>query len=123
MSLVGTRVGQLTVLGGSTSSGTLRGTIASGGLALTEGQIKVLRASRRLTIVAPATLTGTVKVQVSPDAGVSWRYLNEDGSQVVVTANEARDFGPAALDDLRLISSAAEGADRVFDVFSQDELN
>lgn len=86
---------------------------------LSAGQRKVLGTAKSITIHAPATLTGTVKVGVSYDGGTTFTELNENGTDVSVAAGDARVIFSVGWDDLRLQSSVAEGADRDFVLFAQ----
>jgi hypothetical protein len=70
-----------------------------------------------LGIFAPAALTGTVKVYVTNDGGTSWQKLKSGGADIEVAAGgcvivHIAPYFP--IEQLRLTSSAAEGAERVF---------
>lgn len=70
-----------------------------------------------LYIGAPATLTGTVVVQVQTKGSSTWRTLREGALDVTISAGRAYrvDF-PAGLSGIRLNSSTNEGAERTFEV-------
>lgn len=88
-------------------------TIASGGTISNSIQHQ----TGSMTIFGPSALTGTVKVEVSADSGATWVVHAPLGVDTVVTAAEATViFGNLGL--VRVKSSGAEGADRVFPVLT-----
>ena len=90
-------------------------TIANAGT--TSGAIGGFADARALMIYAPAALTGTVTVQVEPtDTGTSWVDYGSGGSDVTIAAGNAVTIEPISFRQLRLSSSGAEGAERVFTV-------
>lgn len=109
--VVGT--GTIKIANGGTTSGTLTDTAANNGAALSDGQLKVLKTARSLTIAGPSALTGAVKVEVTID-GSNWHELNQAGSDVSVAANDAVTITNMAWLNLRVKSAGAEGAERVF---------
>lgn len=73
-----------------------------------------------LVIYAPATLTGTVNVLVSPDeAGSVNGKLDVQGTIVVVGAGRAVAIIQTGWKSISLISSSNEAADRVFIIAAQ----
>ena len=73
-----------------------------------------------LTLYAPATLTGTVTVEVEPTiGGSSFVDLTSAGSDVTIGAGNALVLSPITFRQLRLSSSLAEGAERSFSVTKQ----
>jgi hypothetical protein len=79
-----------------------------------------------ITVVAPAALTGTVALQVLADAAsdetnaASWRALQQPaGTAVVVAQGVAVNVVVPAAPAIRLLSSGAEGAERVFHVYGR----
>jgi hypothetical protein len=88
-------------------------TIASGGTA--SGAIEVGdKPIRSLVIAAPAALTGVVSVQVSLDAGVTWKYLTSGGADIQIAAARCVVVDCVGYDQVRVFSSAAEGGARAF---------
>ena len=87
--------------------------------------ISGIKDARALCIYAPAspaTLTGTVKVQVYPTAGtVSPRDLTSAAVDITVAAGDAVVITDIAFTRLRLLSSSAEGAARTFHVMKRWE--
>jgi hypothetical protein len=75
-----------------------------------------------ITIHPPAALTGTAKVQVRAVEGGAWTDFQEAGADVTITAGKSRTIEALAAKDLRLLSSAAEGADRDFIVTIQEDI-
>lgn len=75
-----------------------------------------LRFLSGLTLTAPEVLTGTVTVQVQATrSGVDpWVTLQSSGVDVEVTAGKSVTISPISAARLRLVSSVAEGADRLF---------
>lgn len=99
------------------ASRTVTLTIASGGT--NSDAVDVARAESA-TIYPPATLTGTVTVQVSGDSGSTFLDLQSEGSDVDLTVSKALTITSLAADSLRLNSSGAEGDDRSFVVKLND---
>lgn len=73
--------------------------------------------ARALHVYAPATLTGTITVEVSNNAGSTWFGLKIGGSTPGITAAFCNilDVEPA-WDLMRLKSGSAEGAERTFTI-------
>lgn len=102
-------------------------TIASGGTASTAlstlANLKVaIGFSVDLIIYAPAALTGTATVQVSPVESPSagdWKNLSAGATVITIAAGSAEIVPAAAYFDLQILSSSAEGADRDFIVVAQ----
>jgi len=105
------RIGTLRISNGGTNSPALTSLGAVGRVGL--------GAATGLTIYAPATLTGTVTIEVLPYGDATWRTLQSGGADVTIAATKAVVISPPAFADLRLHSSGAEGADRDFFVDSQ----
>lgn len=84
--------------------------IANGGT--TSNAIEVGSANA-VTIYAPATLTGNAIIQVSPD-NVRWFNVNQFGASVLIPAGTATALTGIGAKFLRLLSDAAEGAERTF---------
>jgi hypothetical protein len=74
-----------------------------------------------VTITAPAALTGTVTVEISPD-GTVWSTLQTAGADVTIVAGKSTALPPFTARDLRLKSGSAEGANRDFFVNIQEEI-
>lgn len=83
--------------------------------------------SEAFTIYAPASLTGNITMQVSPDRQVSeggpasaaWSTLQSGGVDITLTAGKALTITDVAIRQLRLVSDVAEGADRTFRITKQ----
>lgn len=67
-------------------------------------------------LVAPAALTGTVNVHVAVTPTRTFRALQSGNIDVTLTANKATQLDPLSAGALKLVSSSAEGADRVFEI-------
>ncbi|KKN88079.1 hypothetical protein LCGC14_0251510 [marine sediment metagenome] len=64
-----------------------------------------------LTIYGPAALTGVISTEVSPDGGTTWYpYAGAPAINVRVT------YSTIHAHKMRLVSTLAEGAERVFPV-------
>jgi len=89
----------LTILAGQTTSEALRG----------------CRHAQGVGIFAPATLTGTITVQVEPtDSGTDFVNETSGGTAVTIGASQHVTLMMSTFAQLRLKSSGAEAADRVF---------
>jgi hypothetical protein len=67
-----------------------------------------------MTIYVPAMSGASVDVQVMATSGSTWTDLYDEGNtQVVVTAQAARNINSAGGYAYRFVSGASEGADRV----------
>ena len=74
-----------------------------------------IKAARAIAIFAPATLAETIRVEVSNDAGSTWKILQSGGSDVTISAAECIIIDSVAYDDLRLYaSSGVTAAARTF---------
>jgi hypothetical protein len=93
-------------------------TIASG--TSTSNVIKDIGDAYAITIFTPATLTSTgVTLGVEPSSsGTNFVTLQSGGTDVVLPAGRATIISPPAFKQLRIESSSAEGADRVFSLVS-----
>lgn len=69
----------------------------------------------RITIVAPPTLDGTVVVEVTVD-GSSWAEWTEQGDVITLPAGKAVTIDGVCCKGLRVRSSAAESAERAFQI-------
>lgn len=81
---------------------------------------------RNVTIFAPATLSLTCTVQiasVSPAADADFQNFQYNGADVTIAAGKATTIALPAAKDLRILSSAAEGAARDFIVTLQEIMN
>ena len=67
-----------------------------------------------IIISGPGTLTGTVKVQVSHDAGVTWKDKQSAGADITIPADGSVTIKSVDRGLLRLLSGSAEGAARAF---------
>lgn len=102
-----TRLGSLTIANGGTTSGEL-----------TFNQLRFLSA---IAIQGPAALTGTVTVEVSFDReGDTFVALQSGGADVTIPADKVTVLSPIPCARLRVVSSGAEGAERVFPIFGRE---
>jgi hypothetical protein len=85
--------------------------IANGGTA--SNAVGPLDNIEAFVIYAPATLTGTVNVQESPD-NVAWFDMKSAGSNVTCPASGAVNLTKGGYKYLRVLSGSAEGAARTF---------
>lgn len=108
MSKLSELIGTLTIASAGSTSGLLSDL-------LSKGQMKVLGSMVELAIYAPAALTGAITVEIAPEyPGVTWRTLQQDGSDVVPTAGDVALVRSPAFMDLRIQSAGVEAADRDF---------
>ena len=81
----------------------------------TSNAIGILDDAWGLGLWTPATLTGTVTIEVSPDdTGTTWAPLQSGAVDVQPAAGKHTTINPIAFKRIRMTSGAAEGADRVF---------
>lgn len=70
-----------------------------------------------LTIYAPATITGTITVQVEPTStGTSFVALQSGGSDITLPASKATVISPIAFRQIRLITGTTEASARTFTI-------
>ena len=69
-----------------------------------------------LTIYGPATLTGVIDIEVSPDKGVTWYSLS-----LAVAADARVPVVAPQASQIRVVSTMAEGAERLFAVHGSDK--
>ncbi len=69
--------------------------------------------AKSVGIAAPATLTGSVIVQVSED-DVTWYNKQHDGADIAVASGDHVTVPVMDFQYMRLFSNGAEGAERVF---------
>ena len=102
----------MTISSGQTTSANLR-------------EVADLKFVRGFTFIAPDALTGTVKVEVShkrePTAD-EWSTVMVNGVDFAIPAGKAVDLPNVMCKSLRLVSSAAEAADRVIGVMGHTEI-
>src|SRR5690349_6270502 len=67
-----------------------------------------------ITILAPATLTGTVKPQIAKDVGGPFKVLQSGGADITLPADKATALIPCVARFLKLVSGSAEGGNRDF---------
>ncbi len=98
-------------------------TIANAGTTSEEfSDARGLGSMAALTIMGPAALTGTVKLEVSDVVGGTFRTLQSPaGTDVSIAAAKAVTIPAFSCATLRLKSSGAEAADRVFPIFIQTQ--
>lgn len=118
MSALGYKVGTLTILSGQTKSQAL-----SAGRS--HGVMKTLLGPGiDMVIFAPPATSGTITVQVSAEKdALDAQFFNltdGHGSDITISANKASPLPSQAYKDLRLVSSSAEAADRVFTLYQQE---
>lgn len=109
---------KLTIANGGSTSATIAESLGS----TSKGAAKAALSGRRITLFPPATLTGTVTVEVTPDGGTTWYTLQKvdnSGAFAVTAATQALLPDFLAADDLRLKSSGTEAAQRDFILFIQ----
>lgn len=76
--------------------------------------------AQSLKISGPGTLTGAVKLQVSHDAGVSWKDVESNGADVTIPADGNITVRSVVKGLYRVTSAGAEGAERTFIVQGED---
>lgn len=92
----------------------------------TSNTIAITSEAINISIWAPATLTGTVTVQVAPDvdsAAGAFLALQSAGSDVTLTASKCTTITASGFGAMRLLSGSSELADRVFPVRIQTQVN
>lgn len=102
-------------------------TIASSGTDSNVLSHNLLQAARRVIITAPATLTGTITVRVSPVKNAAFAAclpLRRDGAAAVVTVAAGQELHVDAgnFKSIAVVSSGAEGGARAFQVHVVHEL-
>lgn len=96
-------------------------TIANGGTTSDVLEFGYCRLLRGLSITGPSALTGTVTVEISKGrSGTEWSTLQSGGADVTITAAKTTVIEPLIAGRLRLKSSGAEGAERVFKLQGND---
>lgn len=73
-------------------------------------------------VYGPATLTGTITVEWSPD-GTTWHTLRDGGADVTIGAGDVVvvDFPLALAKAMRIVSSGTEAAERTFKVIAYEQ--
>jgi hypothetical protein len=106
----------LTIANGGTDSGAL-----SAATGVSAGVLKLLvGAVVSVTIFAPAALTGTITIQVKAHPSDSaWTTLQAAGADITVGAGKAVTLSSIPFGDMRIHSSGAEGAERIFSLLFQ----
>lgn len=116
----------LTIANGGTESGRLGDYWRNDTAGTGQGGRIALENAGRVSIQAPAALTGSVAVQVAhkrnPVAADFSPLRNDDGTAVVIAAGSSQIIDTPAATDLRLVSSLAEAAERTFRVSIQEEM-
>lgn len=92
-------------------------TIASSGTQSTTLDVSDLK---DFSIHPPAALTGTCTLQGSADGGTTYADAQSDGSDITVTAGKILTVTKLSTGLLRIESGSAEGAERVFHVYSSE---
>jgi len=78
-----------------------------------------LKRATRLLIIGPATLTGTVSLQISDDNS-TWATLTDStGEDITLTAGKAKEITINERSYVRLQSSMSEGGNRRFKILRQ----
>lgn len=76
------------------------------------------RRMKTFQFFVPDTLTGTVKVYCAPEVGGTYAALNDGfGNDYTLQAGKTQILAGVNAGALKLVSSGAEGADRVFTVY------
>lgn len=97
--------------------------IANGGTESDALDYQDLRHVESLTIFGPSALTGVATVEVAPTrtpVAADWVALQSGGADVTITADKATTIHPGVAQALRIVSSAAEGAERSFPVIGHE---
>ena len=69
-----------------------------------------------MTIIGPAALTGTVKIYVAKRTTDTFVILQSGGTDITLPAVKATPLGVTTFGAMKLVSSGAEAAARVFDI-------
>lgn len=73
------------------------------------------RRIKNFSIIAPTTLTGVVVVHLADLVGGTYKALNDGfGNDKILLQNKAEQMTAIAAGAMKLVSSGAEAADRVF---------
>ena len=97
--------------------------IANGATAATTPITAYLDDAKTITLVAPATLTGTVTIRGSVDGGVTYVDAGSGGSDITIGAGNAVTLTDPAFNAISVLSSIAEGAERIFQVIKSFEVS
>jgi hypothetical protein len=106
------RIATLTIPAGQTVSNAIGG--------------RLFRFLRSITIKPPATLSGTVKIEVSdklPESAVTADYadLQSAGADVNITGDNAVTISELSYGAMRLSTTVAPGSDEVYEVIAHDD--
>lgn len=88
--------------------------ISSGGTASTE-ITAYLSDAKTISIWAPATVTGTVGIEVSYD-GTNWADLTSGGSDITIAGGNVVTITDPGFSGLRVVSGSTEADTRTFNV-------
>ena len=77
-------------------------------------------AAKKIIISGPGTLTNAVKVQVSHDAGVTWKDKQSAGEDISVPADGSVSIASVDRGLLRVLSAGNEAAERTFIVQGEE---
>ena len=81
----------------------------------TSNAVGILDDAVSLGIFSPATLTGTITVQVEPSStGTAFVALQSGGTDVTLPASKATIISPVSFRQIRLITGTTEAAARTF---------
>ena len=90
-------------------------TISSGGTA-SSALTAYLSDAKAITLTAPASVTGTITVQISVDGGTTYVDLTSGGSDVTIAAGNSVTITDPAFNALRVNSGSTETDTRTFTV-------
>lgn len=97
-------------------------TIANGGTASSSLDFTRWRSqAEAMRIIGPGTLTGTVKLQFSLDGSTNWTDVQSAGADITIPADGTVRVNDIGRGYYRLLSSSAEGAQRIFTVQGFDD--
>lgn len=90
--------------------------IASGATDTTTPITRYLEDAHSVSIIAPATLTGTVTIRGSLDGGTTYGDVGSGGSDVTIAAGNIVTLSPCPFNAIKVTSGSAEGDARTFQV-------
>ena len=84
---------------------------------------RILRTVKSISITAPATLTGTISIQIPDGIGTSPTFTNlqsPPGTDITIALSKSIVITSMPMHGIRVNSGSNEGAERTFKVFGEE---